>query len=128
MPIVEIELPKIDNPDEPATFKIPAEKAEFLKKNPFVIISVKNDRNEDVYFMPFETNSWRRLEYKESSYDEIAPNIHVLRIYEDEAFYEVNIKSTFVVSSIKYQRPIDKTLRAYIPSEEAVYNEIHKTE
>lgn len=128
MPIVEIELPKIDNPEERATFKIPAEKAEFLKKNPFVIISAKNERNVDVYFMPFETNSWRRIEYNESSYDELTPNIYVLRIHEDEAFYKVEIKSTSVVSSIQYQRPVDKWLRSYIPSEEAVYNAINKTE
>lgn len=35
VPIVEIELPKIDNPEDPNMFKIPAEKAEFLKKKPF---------------------------------------------------------------------------------------------
>ena len=128
VPIVEIELPKIDNPDEPAMFKIPAEKAEFLKKNPFVIISAKNDRNNDVYFIPYESYVWRRIVYDTSSYDEITPNIEELQIYEDDAMYSVLIKSTFVVSSIKYQRPVDKWLRSYIPSEEAVYNEIHKTE
>lgn len=128
VPIVEIELPKIDNPDEPARFKIPAEKAEFLKKNPFVIISAKNDRNVNVYFMPYETYTWRRIVYDPSSYDEITPNIEVIQIYEDNAMYRVIIKSSLVVSSIKYQRPVDRWLRSYIPSEEAVYNEIHKTE
>lgn len=127
VPVVEIELPKIDNPDEPAMFKIPAEKAEFLKKNPFVIISAKNDRNADVYFMPYETGLWRRIVYDESSYDEITPNIEEIEIYEDDAIYIVFIKSTFVVSSIKNQRPVDRWLRSYIPSEEAVYNEINKT-
>lgn len=133
VPVVEIELPAIENYEHAIypnniQFKIPAEKAEIFEKNPYVIIAGKDSAGDIMYFRQTSNGGWRYLEYNYMDDSQISPNIYVLQIQGTSASFSIVAKSTEVVNSVTNAETGDPFTPYLVSTSKAVYNEIHKTE
>ncbi len=133
VPIVEIELPAMENYEHAIypnniQFEIPAEKAEFLTKNPYVIIAAKDSAGYITYFRQTSNGSWRFLEYDYMEDSQISPNIYMLQIQGTSAQFSIVAKSTLVINSVANSETGDPLTPYLVSTTKAVYNEIHKTE
>ena len=132
VPIVEIELPAIENYEHAIypnsiQFEIPAEKAEIFEKNQYVIIAAKDSAGDIMYFRQTSNGSWRYLEYNYMDDSQISPNIYVLQIQGTSASFSIVAKSTEVVNSVTNAETGDPFAPYLVSTTTAVYNEIHKT-
>ena len=133
VPIVEIELPAIENYEHAIypnniLFEIPAEKAEIFEKNPYVIIAAKDSAGDIMYFRQTSNGGWRFLEYDYSDDSQISPNIYVLQIQGTSAAFSIVAKSTIVINSVANTETGSPFAPYLVSTTKAVYNEIHKTE
>lgn len=132
MPVVEIELPDIENIEDAIfpggiDFEISAEKAAILDKNPCAIIAPNEAGYGCIYLLPWKTDEWYRVMYNESSGSEMTSNIQTLKRHGKNMRMSILLKAINVVKFVSNEESDFPPTAYKVPTIKAVYDEINKT-